>query len=267
MPPMSIQNAKKKERDAADLLATEGAVVLTVKVAAPEPPAVTVTEFGLSAQVGARFSVGVTEHVRFTAAFKPFADETVTVDVALCPGATDPGVRGDGDTTKSGAVEVNIAVIVWSELETKEQVPVPEQPPPVHPSNLEFVPVLAVKVMFTPAAKSATQMESAVTGEEQLIPPGILVTDPLPVPAIVTNNSGFRLRVAVTCLSESIVKLHEEPPEHAPLQAIWKADAGDPSSVTFVPAGNFPEQFPDEHSIPAGVLMISPLAVASFTLR
>jgi hypothetical protein len=267
MPVINIQNAKKKERDAEDFSATDGAVVLTVKVAVPEPFAAGVTELGLSAQVGARFMIGVTEQVRFTALLNPFAEETVTPDVALFPGATLGGLRGDADSAKSGAVEVKVAVIVWSEPETKEQVPVPEQPPPLHPSNLESVPVLAVRVTFWPGGKSATQFVSPVTGEEQLIPPGLLVTVPPPVPVIVTINSGFLLRVAATCLSESIVKLHDELPEQAPLQAIWKADAGDPSSVTFVPAGNFPEQFPDEQSIPAGVLTISPLAVASLRLK
>jgi len=266
MPVISIQNAKKEECDDR-LAANEGAVVLTVRVALAELFAGGVTEAGLSPHVGAKFMAGVTEHVRFTALLKPFAEEMVTVEVARFPGDTLAGASEVGDSAKSGAVEVNVAVTVWSELETKEHVPVPEQPPPLHPSNLESVPVLAVKVTFAPGVKSATQLVSPVTGEEQLIPPGLLVTVPPPVPVIVTTNSGFRLRVAVTCLSESIVKLQEEAPEQAPLQAIWKADAGDPSSVTVVPAGNFAEQFPDEQSMPAGVLTISPLAVASMTLR
>ena len=146
-------------------------------------------------------------------------------------------------------------------------MPVPEQPPPLHPSNLESVPVLAVRTTFAPAAKSATQVVSLVTGEEQLIPPGTLVTVPPPVPVRATVNSGFLLRVAVTCLSESIVKLQEELPEQPPLQDTWKADAGDPSRLTRVPAANLPEQIPDEQSIPAGLLTMSPLAVASLTFR
>src|SRR5262249_9780360 len=149
----------------------------------------------------------------FTALLNPLAEEMATVEVALLPGDTLAGASEVGDSAKSGAVEVNVAVTVWSELETKEQVPVPEQPPPLHPSNRESVPVLAVKVTFAPRAKSATQLVSLATGEEQLIPPGLLVTVPPPVPVRVTVSSGFRVRVAVTCLSESIVKLHDALPE------------------------------------------------------
>ena len=159
-----------------------------------------------------------------------------------------------------------MAPIVWSELETNVQVPVPIHAP-LQPSNLESAAALAVNVMLAPAAKSATHVVPLVTGEEQLIPPGTLLTVPPPVPVRVTVSSGFRVRLAVTCLSESIVKLQEEVPEQDPLQAIWKAPAGEPSRVTFVPPGNFPKQVPDEQSIPAGVLRISPLAVTSFTLR
>lgn len=68
-------------------VARDGAVVLTVKVAVPEPFAVGVTEFGLTAQVGARFMVGVTAQVRFTELLNPFVGETVMLDVALFPRA------------------------------------------------------------------------------------------------------------------------------------------------------------------------------------
>jgi len=62
--------------------------VLTVKVDVPEPPA---TEVGTKLQVGARFTTGVTAHVRFTALLKPFTGAIVTVEVAVPPAATEAG--------------------------------------------------------------------------------------------------------------------------------------------------------------------------------
>lgn len=95
MPPISIQKAKNRDGDADVFRATEGAAVLTLRVAVPEPFAVGVTEFGLIAQEGARFMLGVTAQVRFTALLNAFADETVMLDMALFPAATTAGVRAD----------------------------------------------------------------------------------------------------------------------------------------------------------------------------
>ena len=87
-------------------------MVLTFRVAVPEPFAVRVREFGLSTQVGAKLMPGVTAQARFTELLNPFVDETVMLDVALFPAATIDGVRIDEDNAKSGAVEVKLAVIV-----------------------------------------------------------------------------------------------------------------------------------------------------------
>jgi hypothetical protein len=60
-------------------------------------------------------------------------------------------------------------------------VPVPEQGP-VHPAKTELAPGIAVSVTEVPAAKFAAH------AEPQLIPDGLLVTVPVPVPDSVTVN-------------------------------------------------------------------------------
>ena len=57
--------------------------------------------------------------------------------------------------------------------------PLPEQAP-VHPANCEPVAALAVSVMDVLAGKVAVQVLP------QLMPLGVLVTDPVPVPSLVT---------------------------------------------------------------------------------
>jgi len=89
------------------------ALVLTVKVDVPEPPA---TEVGTKLQVGARFTTGVTAHVRFTALLKPFTGAIVTVEVAVPPAATEAGESAVAVTVKSGtgaAVTVKPTVVLW----------------------------------------------------------------------------------------------------------------------------------------------------------
>jgi hypothetical protein len=55
-------------------------------------------------------------------------------------------------------------------------VPVPEHPPPDQPVKVEFVSALALSVIFVPTLKSSVQ------SLPQLIPAGLLVTEPFPVP-------------------------------------------------------------------------------------
>jgi len=59
-----------------------------------------------------------------------------------------------------------------------EQVPVPEHPPPLQPVKIE--PVAAAAVRTTAELKEAEQVKL------QLMPSGLLVTVPLPVPLLVT---------------------------------------------------------------------------------
>jgi len=76
------------------------------------------------------------------------------------------------------------------EFTVREQVPVPEQPPPLQPVKLNCDVGVAVKVTFVAGAKLPTH----VVG--QLIPAGLLVT--VPEPATVTETVGHAVNVAVT---------------------------------------------------------------------
>ncbi|GIX32855.1 MAG: hypothetical protein KatS3mg125_0811 [Lysobacterales bacterium] len=75
---------------------------------------------------------------------------------------------------------LNVAVTVWLVLIVTEQEPVPEHPPPLHPAKVEPESGVAVNVTVEPWLKLAEQVEP------QLIPEGLLVTVPLPVPALFT---------------------------------------------------------------------------------
>jgi len=75
---------------------------------------------------------------------------------------------------------------------TTMQVPVPAQPAPLHPAKVEVPFGAAVSVTTVPCAKVAVQVEP------QLIPAGLLVTVPFPVPDLFTVSVGARLNVATT---------------------------------------------------------------------
>jgi len=65
------------------------------------------------------------------------------------------------------------------------QVPVPEQPPPLHPANVEPAAGAAVSVTAVPFANDA---EQAAPHE---MPAGALVTVPVPAPALLTVSVKF----------------------------------------------------------------------------
>ena len=88
-----------------------------------------------------------------------------------------------------------MAVIVWAVLILTIQVnEVPEQPPPLQPPKVDGDATLAVKVIVVLLSKSKVQVEP------QLMPPGELVTVPLPVPVLFTISVCLlgRLKVAIT---------------------------------------------------------------------
>ena len=72
--------------------------------------------------------------------------------------------------------------------------PVPLHPAPLQPVNVEPLAAVAVRVTLVPEVKAALQVPG------QLIPAGLEVTVPLPVPAFVTVRVCVlvRLKVAVT---------------------------------------------------------------------
>jgi hypothetical protein len=75
---------------------------------------------------------------------------------------------------------LNVAVTVVFELRVTAQFPVPEQPPPLQPAKSEPEAGVAVKVTTVSDEKDLEQVEP------QLIPEGLLVTVPVPVPDLIT---------------------------------------------------------------------------------
>ena len=66
---------------------------------------------------------------------------------------------------------------VWAALIVTVQVPVPEQPPPLQPVNVEPAAGVAVSVTAVPLANAAAHVAP------QAMPAGALVTVPGPAPA------------------------------------------------------------------------------------
>jgi hypothetical protein len=89
--------------------AVVAAVVATVSVEVPEPPA---TEAGLNEHVGIRATTGVTLQVRLTALLKPFCGAIVIVEVAEAPAETVAGASAVPPIVKSGpAVTVKVSTV------------------------------------------------------------------------------------------------------------------------------------------------------------
>src|SRR3989442_907034 len=90
-----------------------------------------------------------------------------------------------------GVMSVNVAVTVVAALRVTGQAPGPEQPPPVQPLKVEPAAGAAVSVTAVPLAKLAAQVAP------QVMPAGLLVTVPAPVPALETVSvKGCRGKVA-----------------------------------------------------------------------
>jgi len=99
------------------------------------------------------------------------------------------------------------------------------------------------------------------------MPAGVLLTAPLPVPALLTVRlKGATSNVAVTVIAEVMVTVHGSmPTQLSPLQPVKvKPLDGVAVRVTEVPLGNVPEQL-DPQLMPSGVLMTVPLPAPVFT--
>jgi len=77
-------------------------------------------------------------------------------------------------SVKRTGAAVNVAVTVWSPTIATTQGPVPVQPAPLQPVNVDPFVGVAVRVTVVPVANSAAH----VPGQE--IPLGLLVTVPVP---------------------------------------------------------------------------------------
>lgn len=102
----------------------------------------------------------------------------------------------------------NVAVTELVPVSVTVQVVVPVQPD--QPPNVSFVAGVSVNVICVFCGNEAEQ----VVG--QLIPAGLLVMVPLPVPAVVTVNPIPGLKVALTVAAAVRVTLHVFVPEQLP---------------------------------------------------
>ena len=81
---------------------------------------------------------------------------------------------------------------------------------PLHPENVEPVEAVAVSVIGVPVANIAVHVDP------QLMPTGVLMTDPDPPPASWTLNDGFDVKLAVTVLLVVSMTVHPAIPVQAP---------------------------------------------------
>jgi hypothetical protein len=167
-------------------------------------------------------------------------------------------------TLNLNAGTLNVAVTDFAALIVTLQVPVPVQAP-LQPANVEPAVALAVSVATVPLLKLALQVPG------QLIPVGLLVTVPVPVPASETVSGNVVtdvLNVAVTDFAALIVTLQVPVPVHAPLQPA-KVEP-EPTAwvrVTTVPLLKFVLQVPGQ-LMPTGLLVTVPVPVpASLTVK
>src|SRR3954451_15345695 len=93
---------------------------------------------------------------------------------------TVPEGRPPRLTLSEPICRVNCALTATAEDMVTEHVLVPLQPPPLQPANTDPDAADAVKVTLLPAVKLALQVTP------QLMPAGLLVTVPVPVPTVET---------------------------------------------------------------------------------
>ena len=162
-----------------------------------------------------------------------------------------PAPLGLTVSVKSGT---KVAVTVVSAPSVTVHGPVPAQPPPLQPVNVEPPAGAAVRVTAVPVVKVAAQVVP------QEMPAGALVTVPLPAPLGITVSVWIGMKVAVTVVAPLSVTVHglvpEQPPPLQPVKA--KPAAGVAVSATAVPLANKAEHVAPQ-AIPAGTLVTVPL--------
>jgi hypothetical protein len=156
---------------------------------------------------------------------------------------------------------LNTAPTVLSALSVTVHVAVPVHAP-VHPPNDEPVAAAAVSVTVVPPAKLAEQVVP------QLMPAGLLVTVPEPLPDNCTASwndvAVARAKLAVTLVFAVSVSAQVEVPLHAPDQPV-NVDpvAGVAVSVTAVPLAKLALHVWPQ-SMPPGALLTLPDPVPAF---
>jgi hypothetical protein len=149
-----------------------------------------------------------------------------------------------------------------AELTVTVHVPVPPHPPPLQPLNVEPVAGTAVSVAVVPAVTDVAQTDP------QLMPAGVLVTVPAPVPDLVTvrmsDGGGVgeveNVAVTVTAMFPEVTQaaVPEQPPPLQPTNA--EPDPGAAVSVTSAPAPKLSKQSAPQ-LMPIGLLTTVPAPV------
>ena len=126
-------------------------------------------------------------------------------------------------------MKVAVTVVAAETVTTHD--PVPEHPPPFQPVKVEPAADVAMSVTAVPPGKLAAQVVP------QLIPVGLLVTVPTPVPASETVSTESGSKVAVTVVAAESVSVQAPVPEQPPpLQPVkLELALGVAVSVTTVP--------------------------------
>jgi hypothetical protein len=134
------------------------------------------------------------------------------------------------------------------------QAPAPLHPP-AHAPNVEVAAGVSVSVTTVPAANVAWHVVP------QLMPAGLLVMVPPPVPELCTVSRyvvGAALKLADTVVFAFIVTLQAPVPPHPPAhEPNVELAAGVSVSVTTVPAANVPWHVVPQ-LMPAGLLVMVP---------
>jgi hypothetical protein len=122
--------------------------------------------------------------------------------VATVPTSTDRLVGRIAARRLRLPIVTKPAVTVVLPLSVSVQLAVPLHPPPDQPVKFEPLAAAALKVICVPVSKLAVHVLP------QLIPDGVLVTVPVPLPDWVTDSmlvAGFCVKIAVTVVSAASV--------------------------------------------------------------
>jgi hypothetical protein len=171
---------------------------------------------------------------------------------------TDPDPVPARVTLTGKAAGMKSALTDCAEFMVTEQAPVPGHAP-LQPLNTEPAAGVGVRVTTEPLEKLAAQVVP------QLIPAGVLTTDPVPAPDVVTvsvaGGRGAGPNVAVTLWLLDTAILQAPVPVHAPLQPVkTEPDAGTAARLTVEPELNVAEQVAPQFT-PAGRLVTAPVPV------
>jgi hypothetical protein len=150
---------------------------------------------------------------------------------------------------------VKVAVTAVAVERDREQVPVPEHPPPLQPEKVEPGSGLAERVTLLPKGKLLEHVGP------QSIPAGALVTVPLPVPILLTVRlTGCKANMAVTVVAADRETMHGPVPEQPPPLHPKKVEpvVATAESVTLLALGKLPVQV-EPQLIPAGELVTVPV--------